>query len=878
MDKINNVRKKIGRFMDSRYHPQAIETKWQNRWQNDKLFNVVEAPDQKKYYLLEMFPYPSGKIHMGHVRNYTIGDVVARYKRMRGYNVLHPMGWDAFGMPAENAAIANNTHPAKWTYENIGAMRAQLKRLGFSYDWGRELATCHPEYYRWEQWLFLKMAQRGMAYRKESYVNWCEPCQTVLANEQVEAGLCWRCGKPVRQKKLWQWFFKITDFAEDLLVHCDMLPGWPDKVTTMQRNWIGKSVGAEIRFPVEGSKAVISVFTTRQDTVFGATFMCLAPEHPLVPKLAAGTDQKAAVDAFVERISLQDRSSRAIENYEKEGVFTGAYCINPMNGRRMPIYTANFALMEYGTGAVMSVPAHDQRDFDFARKYDLPIIVVVSPADQALDGNTMDAAYTGDGTMVNSGGFNGTGNREAMEAIAAFMDKDGIGKKTVSFRLRDWGISRQRYWGAPIPMIHCDSCGIVPVPEADLPIVLPEAADLLEGGRSPLPALAEFARTRCPACGRDDARRETDTMDTFVESSWYFERYCSPRCDTAMFDKDAVDYWMPVDQYIGGVEHAILHLLYSRYFTRVLASLGLVTFKEPFTRLLTQGMVCKETTACPEHGFLFPEQVAEEGDALRSCLQCGQPVTIGRVEKMSKSKKNVIDPNVLLDEYGADTTRLFCLFAAPPERDLEWSEQGVEGSYRFLQRVWRLAERWLPLLTACEGGPIDSQELNAPLRELNRKTHETIKRVTQDIEERFHFNTVISAVMELVNAMQALEESGSDSAGCRVMRFALETSVLLLSPIVPHFCEELWEALGHGKSILLSQWPSFDDAATVKDEVEVVVQVNGKLRSRFSAALDADDNTLKQTALADERIVRFVDGKPIKKVITIKNKLVNIVI
>ena len=878
MDKINNVRKKIGRFMDSRYHPQAIETKWQNRWQNDKLFNVVEAPDQKKYYLLEMFPYPSGKIHMGHVRNYTIGDVVARYKRMRGYNVLHPMGWDAFGMPAENAAIANNTHPAKWTYENIGAMRAQLKRLGFSYDWGRELATCHPEYYRWEQWLFLKMAQRGMAYRKESYVNWCEPCQTVLANEQVEAGLCWRCGKPVRQKKLWQWFFKITDFAEDLLVHCDMLPGWPDKVTTMQRNWIGKSVGAEIRFPVEGSKAVISVFTTRQDTVFGATFMCLAPEHPLVPKLAAGTDQKAAVDAFVERISLQDRSSRAIENYEKEGVFTGAYCINPMNGRRMPIYTANFALMEYGTGAVMSVPAHDQRDFDFARKYDLPIIVVVSPADQALDGNTMDAAYTGDGTMVNSGGFNGTGNREAMEAIAAFMDKDGIGKKTVSFRLRDWGISRQRYWGAPIPMIHCDSCGIVPVPEADLPIVLPEAADLLEGGRSPLPALAEFAKTRCPACGRDDARRETDTMDTFVESSWYFERYCSPRCDTAMFDKDAVDYWMPVDQYIGGVEHAILHLLYSRYFTRVLASLGLVTFKEPFTRLLTQGMVCKETTACPEHGFLFPEQVAEEGDTLRSCLQCGQPVTIGRVEKMSKSKKNVIDPNVLLDEYGADTTRLFCLFAAPPERDLEWSEQGVEGSYRFLQRVWRLAERWLPLLTACEGGPIDSQELNAPLGELNRKTHETIKRVTQDIEERFHFNTVISAVMELVNAMQALEESGSDSAGCRVMRFALETSVLLLSPIVPHFCEELWEALGHGKSILLSQWPSFDDAATVKDEVEVVVQVNGKLRSRFSAALDADDNTLKQTALADERIVRFVDGKPIKKVITIKNKLVNIVI
>ncbi len=864
--------------MDSRYDPQAIEAKWQKRWQEDRLFNVVEAPDRKKYYLLEMFPYPSGKIHMGHVRNYTIGDVVARYKRMRGFNVLHPMGWDAFGMPAENAAIANDTHPAKWTYENIAAMRAQLKRLGFSYDWGRELATCRPEYYRWEQWLFLKMVERGMAYRKESYVNWCEPCQTVLANEQVEAGLCWRCGKPVRQKKLWQWFFKITDFAEDLLVHCDMLPGWPDKVTTMQRNWIGKSVGAEIRFPVAESEAVISVFTTRQDTVFGATFMCLAPEHPLVPRLAAGTEQEASVTAFVERISLQDRSTKAIENYEKEGVFTGAYCINPMNGRRMPIYTANFALMEYGTGAVMSVPAHDQRDFDFARKYGLPVIVVVRPQDEDLDGGTMSAAFTGDGIMVNSGDFNGLGNRDAMDAIAAFMDQNGIGKKTVSFRLRDWGISRQRYWGAPIPMIHCDSCGIVPVPEADLPIVLPEDADLLEGGRSPLPVLKAFNRTRCPQCGRDDARRETDTMDTFVESSWYFERYCSPRCQSAMFDTRAVDYWMPVDQYIGGVEHAILHLLYSRYFTRVLESLGLVQFKEPFTRLLTQGMVCKETTACAEHGFLFPEQVAEGGDSRRTCKQCGKPVTIGRVEKMSKSKKNVIDPNLLLDEYGADTTRLFCLFAAPPERDLEWSEQGVEGSFRFLQRVWRLAERWLPLLDGGESNPSEVQALNEIFRELDRKTHETIKRVTQDIEDRFHFNTVISAVMELVNAMQAMDESDADGRGNRTMRFALETTVLLLSPIVPHFCEELWASLGHTDSILLSRWPRYDEAATVKKEVEVVVQVNGKLRSRFSADLDTEEKKLTQRALADERIIRLVDGKPIKKVIVIKNKLVNIVI
>jgi leucyl-tRNA synthetase len=876
--KINNVRKKIGRLMESRYHPQAIEAKWQRRWQQDQLFEVVEAPDREKYYLLEMFPYPSGKIHMGHVRNYTIGDVVARYKRMRGFNVLHPMGWDAFGMPAENAAIANDTHPARWTYDNIDAMRAQLKRLGFSYDWSRELATCHPEYYRWEQWLFLQMLERDMAYRKESYVNWCDPCQTVLANEQVEAGMCWRCGKAVRQKKLWQWFFKITDFAEDLLVHCDMLPGWPDKVTTMQRNWIGKSVGAEIRFPVEGRQTVISVFTTRPDTVYGATFMCLAPEHPLVPDLSGGTDQAAAVAAFVERIALQDRTSKAIESYEKEGVFTGAYCTNPMNGRRMPVYTANFALMEYGTGAVMSVPAHDQRDFDFAKKYGLPIVVVVSPADADAVEADMAAAYTGDGTLVNSGAFDGMANRQAMDAIAAAMQKAGVGQPTVSFRLRDWGISRQRYWGAPIPIIHCDACGIVPVPEADLPIVLPEDADLLSGGRSPLSQLPDFARTRCPRCGRADARRETDTMDTFVESSWYFERYCSPRCDTAMFDRSAVDYWMPVDQYIGGVEHAILHLLYSRYFTRVLEELGLVTFKEPFTRLLTQGMVCKETTACPEHGFLFPEQLAGEDEASPSCRQCGRPVTVGRVEKMSKSKRNVIDPNLLLDAYGADTTRLFCLFAAPPERDLEWSAQGVEGSYRFLQRVWRLAERWLPVVDGCGDPSGDLSGTSAAFGELHRKTHATIKRVTQDIEARFHFNTVISAVMELVNTMQAVEDTDPDQTDRRVMRLALETVVLLLAPIVPHFCEELWEALGHGQSVLLSPWPSFDEAATLTDEVEVVVQVNGKLRSRFAAAVDSDPETLKQAALADERIVRFVDGKTVRKVIVVKNKLVNIVV
>ena len=862
--------------MQERYHPQQIEQKWQQQWLEQQLFKVDLDPAKPKYYLLEMFPYPSGKIHMGHVRNYTIGDVVARYKRMRGFNVLHPMGWDAFGMPAENAAIANNTHPAAWTYANIAYMRAQLKRLGFSYDWDREIATCRPEYYRWEQWLFLKMYEKGMAYRKESYVNWCEPCQTVLANEQVEAGLCWRCGHAVRQKKLSQWFFRITDYAEDLLTYCDQLPGWPDKVTTMQKNWIGRSQGAEIRFAVENSDREIPVFTTRHDTVFGATFMCLAPEHPMVPELAEGTAQQSAVLEFIQRISLQERSSKAIETYEKEGVFTGAYCINPMTGRRMPIYTANFALMEYGTGAVMSVPAHDQRDFDFARKYGLEIVVVIQPIDGGLDGATMGEAYTEDGVMVNSGPFDGRPNRQAMEEIADLLEKKGIGRRTVSFRLRDWGISRQRYWGAPIPMIHCPDCGIVPVPEKDLPIVLPEEAALLPGGQSPLPMLDAFKQTTCPRCGSAEARRETDTMDTFVESSWYFERYCSPRCEDAMFERAAVDYWMPVDQYIGGVEHAILHLLYSRYFTRVLHDAGMVSYKEPFPRLLTQGMVCKETMTCPQHGFLFPEQVRESGEG-RQCALCGQPVTTGRVEKMSKSKRNVVDPNLLLDQYGADTTRLFCLFAAPPERDLEWSEQGVEGSARFLNRVWRLAYAWHSRVAhqaPFAGAP---DELQGALRDLYKKTHQVIQKVTGDIEDRFHFNTAISAVMELVNQMYAIDAGDDRPEAAGVMRFALERAALLLSPIVPHFCEEIWHLLGQSESILLSSWPGYRQDALVHDQVTIVVQVNGKLRGRFEADLDTAQDELKQRALADERVQGFIGAKPVRKIIVVPNKLVNIV-
>ncbi|NOY69685.1 MAG: leucine--tRNA ligase [Deltaproteobacteria bacterium] len=863
--------------MEEQYDPKKIEPGWQNEWATSNRFAANETPDAEKYYLLEMFPYPSGKIHIGHVRNYTIGDVVARYKRMMGFNVLHPMGWDAFGLPAENAAIANNTHPARWTRENVEAMKKQLKRLGFSYDWDRELSTCTPEYYRWEQWLFTRMFAKKMAYQKESHVNWCDSCHTVLANEQVENGACWRCGKQVRQKKLKQWFFKITDYAEDLLSWCEKIPGWPEKVTTMQKNWIGKSVGAQIRFPIEGSTRVITVFTTRPDTLYGATFMCLAPEHPLVRSLSKGTDQEEAISEFTERMTHENRSDRSMINFEKEGVFTGAFAVNPMNGRRMPIYTANFALMEYGTGAVMSVPAHDQRDFEFAKKYELPIIPVIRPDGVSIENVALTEAYTGDGEMINSGPFCGLENRRAAGEMVEYFEKNKIGKKTISYRLRDWGISRQRYWGAPIPMIFCDKCGPVPVPDEDLPVLLPEDVDLPVGGGSPLPNLEEFVKTTCPACGLP-ARRETDTMDTFVESSWYFERYCSPGCDTAMFEKKAVDYWMPVDQYIGGVEHAVLHLLYSRYFTRVLHDLGLVEFKEPFTRLLTQGMVCKETTYCPEHGFLFPEEARSRSEK-QYCTKCGHEVVVGRVEKMSKSKKNVIDPNALIDAYGADTVRLFCLFAAPPERDLEWSEQGVEGCFRFLNRIWRIAGLWMPLIKNVV--PYDGQAdaLLVEERRLYVKTHQTIQKVTADIEQRFHFNTAISSVMELVNMMTATDAKKAGDLTCRVMRRAMDTVILLLSPMVPHVAEELWTRMGNGRETISKiAWPSFRDDCLAEDAWLVVVQVNGKLRGRFEINRDADDDAIKNRAMSETNVARFIGDTPIKKVICIKKKLVNIVL
>ncbi len=860
--------------MNRKYESQVIEGKWQKIWEEERLFHVSEDSTKKKYYVLEMFPYPSGKIHMGHVRNYSIGDVVARYKRMQGFNVLHPMGWDAFGMPAENAAIQHGVHPAKWTAENIAAMKRQLKRLGFSYDWEREIDTSHPDYYRWEQWLFLKMFEKGLAYKKTSAVNWCAKCQTVLANEQVEAGKCWRCGEEVTQKEMEGWFFRITNYTEELLAYCDNLPGWPEKVITMQKNWIGRSEGAVINFPLWDREGFIPVFTTRQDTVYGATFMTLAPEHPLTIQLAQGTPYEKEVREFMERIKRQDKAKRTAEDYEKEGLFIGAYCRNPFTDQKMPIFAGNFVLMEYGTGAVMGVPTHDQRDFYFAKKFNLSLILVIQPPDNpGLNVEDMTEAYTGEGVLVNSGPFNGLPSQQAREAIAAYLEEKNMGCKAVTYRLRDWGISRQRYWGAPIPIIYCPECGTVPVPEEELPVVLPHEVKLTGMGTSPLAYVPEFANTKCPRCQRP-AKRETDTMDTFVESSWYFERFCSPRENKGMFDPEKVKYWMPVDQYIGGIEHAILHLLYSRFYTRVLRDFGLVDFAEPFTNLLTQGMVVKETYYCSRHGFLFPEEVDEK----LACSKCGQEVNIGRKEKMSKSKKNVVDPDYLVEKYGADTVRLFCLFAAPPEKDLEWSEQGVEGAYRFLQRVWRLIEDFAGLSQKAEW-PSPKWDISPDLKKIRRKTHFTIKKVTEDIEERFHFNTAISSIMELVNLLyQMKEKKQEDLFSLAVFREALESLVILLSPIVPHICEELWERLGKKESISLVPWPKYDAELIKEEEIMMVVQINGKLRGRITVGVNNSEEELKETILANPRIQELLKGQRVKRFVLVPNKLVNLVV
>ncbi len=827
-----------------RYDPKAVEPKWQARWAQGKVFEVDEDPAKAKYYCLEMFPYPSGRIHMGHVRVYSIGDVIARYKRMRGFNVLHPMGWDAFGLPAENAAIKNKTHPAEWTHKNIGYMKSQLQRLGTSYDWRREIATCAPEYYRWEQWLFTRMFQKGLAYKRLGTVNWCPVDETVLANEQVEDGKCWRCGADVTTRELSQWFFRITAYAEELLGDLDLLAGWPERVVTMQRNWIGKSVGAEIVFDVEGDAEPIRVFTTRPDTLGGATFMSLAPEHPRVAELAKRGGRETEVAAFVEKVCRQEKTRRTAEDQEKEGVFTGAYCVNPLNGRRMPIWVANFVLMDYGTGAVMAVPTGDQRDFEFARTYGLPMALSVTPPGRPpLDPATMTEAYTAPGVLVGSGPFDGMDSEPAKDAIAEWLASRGKGRKTVNYKLRDWGISRQRYWGAPVPIIYCEDHGAVPVPDDQLPVVLPEDVEFTGSGASPLAKLDRFIQAPCPTCGKT-GRRETDTMDTFVESSWYFTRYASPRYDRGMFDRLKVKYWLPVDQYIGGVEHAILHLLYARFYTKVMRDFGLVDFGEPFTNLLSQGMVIKDGA------------------------------------KMSKSHGNVVDPDALIDEYGADTARLFSLFAAPPEKDLDWSDQGVQGCFRFISRVWRLVVEERSLWTDEPGtrSPADRAALPRDLAGLRRKTHATIKKVTEDLDG-FRFNTAIAAVMELVNAIYLSREAhGTSGAAAPILREAVVAVVRLLAPFVPHVADELWERMGGGETLAYQVWPTFDSALVQADEVLIVVQVNGKVRSRITLPADSAEADVQAAALADARVKEFMGGKPPRKVVVVPNKLVSVVV
>jgi leucyl-tRNA synthetase len=852
--------------LQERYNPQEIESKWQEAWAAKKLNSADIDNSKKKFYCLEMFPYPSGKIHMGHVRNYAIGDVIARYKRMRGFNVLHPMGWDSFGLPAENAAIKNNLHPAKWTYENIGHMKKQLDRMGLSYDWNREIATCSPEYYKWNQWLFLKLYEKGLAYKKSSFVNWCPSCATVLANEQVIDSKCWRCDSAVVQKELEQWFFKITNYAEELLKGCEELIGWPERVVAMQKNWIGRSEGVEVDFRIDGSDEKLRIYTTRPDTIFGVTFMCIAPTHPAAEKLVK---DKESLEAIKAKYGKED---------EKEGLFTGHYAVNPLNGNKIPVYVANFVLMEYGTGAIMSVPAHDQRDFEFAQKYNLPVKIVIAPeGNLAFASQQLAEAFEEDGVLVNSEEFNGMKNMDAKAAIAEHIEERGLGKIKVNFKLRDWGISRQRYWGTPIPIIYCDTCGIVPVPEKYLPVILPEDINFTGKGGSPLLESEKFLNVKCPICGVD-AKRETDTMDTFVDSSWYFVAYCFGKNKIALNAPDSsLSYWMPVDQYIGGIEHAVLHLLYSRFFTRAMRDIGILTVSEPFKNLLTQGMVCKETWKCPEHDWLFPEEVKDN-----NCVHCGKPVEKGRVEKMSKSKKNVIDPDALIFRYGADTMRLFSLFAAPPERDLEWSDKGVEGAYRFLNKVWGIIYKYRA--EKQKSGSIKEKnfiDATAALPRfcasaLLRKTHQTIKKVTVDMEKDYHFNTAIAALMELVNEITASSVENEEDVSSII--FAVRNLLLMLSPFAPHISEELWHVMGEEKSIFEHPWPEYDETMAKDEEVELVIQINGKVRGKAIVPAGLTDEEARQRALNEDKIKEALAGKEIKKIVIVKGKLVNIVV
>ncbi len=816
------------------YNFADIEKRWQKKWDDEKSFKVSEDSSKPKYYTLEMFPYPSGNLHMGHVRNYSIGDVVARFKKMNGYNVLHPMGYDSFGLPAENAAIKHGAEPKKWTLSNIDNMTEQLKSMGISYDWDRQVATCMPDYYKWTQWMFLKLYENNLAYKKKQYVNWCPSCQTVLANEQVVNGKCERCKATVGKKDLEQWFFKITDYADRLLADIDKLKGWPDKVKTMQTNWIGKSKGATVDFKVDGTDQVLTVYTTRPDTLYGVSFMVMAPESPLTEDIISGSETEAECREFITKIQHLDEITRTAADIEKEGVFTGKYVINPLTGRKIPLYLANYVILDYGTGVVMAVPAHDQRDFDFAKKYNLPIDVVITPDGKEMDGSELSEAFAAEGIMVNSGEFTGLDNKTALSKIIEYLKENNIGGPKTNFKLRDWLISRQRYWGAPIPIIYCDDCGAVPVPEKDLPVMLPEDVEFTGLGKSPLSTSKSFLNAPCPKCGKMGTR-EIDTMDTFVCSSWYFLRYCDPKNDAEPFSKESAKYWMGVDQYIGGVEHAILHLLYSRFFTKVLYDLGYVSVDEPFDNLLTQGMVLKDGA------------------------------------KMSKSVGNVVSPEEIISKYGADTARLFILFAAPPERDLEWSDTAVEGAYRFLNRVFRFVDDnkdKINLNAKCDG-----QNLSKEDKELRYVLNYTKKKGTDDISVRFNFNTCISGIMELVNSLYSYNGTNMD-----LLSEAVHDLIIMLAPFVPHITEELWQMAGGEGSVHEQSWVTYDESALVKDEVEIVVQVNGKIKDKMNIPSSYGDEEIKTAALESEKVKEATDGKQVLKVIVVKGRLVNVVV
>ncbi|EGL55904.1 leucyl-tRNA synthetase [Methylophaga aminisulfidivorans MP] len=816
--------------MQNEYRPDQVESAAQQYWQENNSFHVVEDTSKEKFYCLSMFPYPSGQLHMGHVRNYTIGDVIARYQRMQGKNVLQPMGWDAFGLPAENAAIKNKVAPAAWTYQNIDYMRGQLQRLGLGYDWQRELATCTPQYYRWEQWLFTCLFEKGLVYKKTAAVNWCPHDQTVLANEQVIDGCCWRCDTKVERREIPQWFMKITDYADQLLADLDQLDGWPEQVKTMQANWIGRSEGVQIQFDMVGSKETLEVYTTRPDTLMGVSYLAVAAEHPLALRAA---NDNPILQTFIDECRKMETSEAAMETAEKKGVDTGLLAIHPVTGEQVPVWAANFVLMGYGTGAVMSVPAHDQRDFEFAQKYQLPIKQVIKPVNQQEIDLTK-AAFTDKGELINSKQFDGLKEQEAFDAIADFLVSQNKGERQVNYRLRDWGVSRQRYWGTPIPIINCDDCGAVAVPEQDLPVVLPEDV-IVDGSGSPIKSMPEFYECSCPKCGKP-AQRETDTFDTFFESSWYFARFACPDNSEAMLDERA-DYWLPVDQYIGGIEHAVLHLLYARFFHKLMRDEGLISGDEPFKNLLTQGMVLKDGA------------------------------------KMSKSKGNTVDPQALIDQYGADTSRLFMMFAAPPEMSLEWSDQGVDGANRFLRRLWRAVTEHAEQGVVKAG---DLSDLSESLQALRRQAHQTLAKVSDDIGRRHTFNTAIAAVMELMNSLTKLNDDNEKAHV--VMQEALELVVLMLSPITPHICHHLWQTLGHDEAIVNVSWPTIDETALKQDKIELMVQVNGKLRAKISVAADAEQKDVEALAFADENVQRFTDGKEVRKVILVPGRLLNIVV